>query len=553
MPPKAAHDRDEESIAAAGSPSKKSKNEPAPISPASKEEDYITRHIEKWATMPEEAVRVAAEQRWLKKDGVAITELRVRLANNNFVARVDHLQYDGGLFEWSPAKRVKLGAAASAKREAQEKEMKKEDSGSDSDEEGSCAPDELVHVLIEAGTQRIVVAHGLVICCNEDPDLNPEASIFWARRKRLGWEEWDSSLFVSTKKIDLEAKQREKADEVAKKKAWMESQQKKIVLNHSRKKKSTGSVKAEPVKTELEAAVKSEPGARGPDDIMQDVSAAASSSSSAAAASSSSSSSVVASPILPPELSRIPAPIPFSPTGNAKKYAFIVGNTDYHLTNVSSLRNPVNDANAFAALCENTLGYDRANIQIHLNVKSKAELTSHAQTLNRKLHDGDRVVFFYAGHAGIHKEESQLLCVGGIEGGHRLGKKDCEVSLTEIQTTLTHGCRLWALVYILDACRTEADGRPNNSASTSGEWRLPLATNSLHAFACALRSTSHDGAREEGSNGRFTKWFLAYQRASPAVDLRLILSRTCHAVLHESDGAQQPWQRSSVEHDLFTL
>lgn len=515
--------------------------------------ERIKARAEKYAVMPDEEVRAAAENHWLKADpSVPVTELRIRLVNDNYILRVEHLEYDIGLYEWCESKRVTVSAAAAVKealkeavkKEGIKKEGTTEEAASDSDDEGG-GVGFTVHVLVERGTDYVVLANGLIICCNEDPDLNPSAGIYYSTPRTFGWVKakgWTANLFTSKRQqavaLEKKAKDAEVKEKKKRKAEEIENKATKRVLDHRKEKKvkkeskEEQKVEAPEVKPEAAAAAAGDRDPKAMDDVP-------------GAQPGGHGNAMPAGPI--------PFPIGFNPTGRANKWAIIVGNKDYVLPGVKKLHNPINDATAFQQLCLGTLGYPKDHVLLVLNAVSKSELMDQIRRFAHQFGNGDRVVFFYAGHGDTVDKESRLLCVG--DARRALNKGDCEVDLAEIQQALTLS-KMWGLVFILDSCRSTTDeseeGRPIGGADAPGEWRLPLLPNSVHAFACAPGKSANDNSSD--NNGRFTKYLIQYQTAHPREDLRLNLARVCQAVMHVSQGLQQPWISASVQqHDNFTL
>jgi len=211
-----------------------------------------------------------------------------------------------------------------------------------------------------------------------------------------------------------------------------------------------------------------------------------------------------------------------------QKYALVIGNQAY--TNISQLKNPVNDANDMADTLK-TLGFDVQKV-LDGNLKQMKEAVTN---FSQRLHSSNNSYgfFFYAGHGVQSKGENYLIPVGEkIED-----ETDLEyhaVPLGYVLSKLEEAGNELNLI-VLDACR-------NNpfSFSRGGSRGLSVVSHSppgsITMYATSADSIAQDG---NGKNGIFTGCLLNNLKL-PDLEVVEVFKKTMRDVEDATDKKQRP-------------
>ncbi len=228
-------------------------------------------------------------------------------------------------------------------------------------------------------------------------------------------------------------------------------------------------------------------------------------------------------------------------TRAAKRYAFVIGNSDY--TVAPDLRNADADARLMAAFLREQ-GYE---------VFEYTNLTKRGfeDMLRRVLFDVDKqseVVFYFAGH-GLQ-----------IGGGNYIVPADADlntaydvpfetVSLDSLVAII--GARARTQLVILDSCRnnpfanqTALTGIGDQlSEARNGFSTLAAPVNSLLAFSTSPGEVALDG---DGANSPFTAALIEAANANPDASVTSLLEQVRRLVYERTGGAQVPWESSTL-------
>jgi|GEM_PF-416126 hypothetical protein len=225
-------------------------------------------------------------------------------------------------------------------------------------------------------------------------------------------------------------------------------------------------------------------------------------------------------------------------TTNQKRYALLIGNSDY-LT--SPLKNPANDAKAIATELKK-LGFD---VMMYTNL-SQNDMKIHIREFGDKLAANKGVgLFFYAGHGMQVNGENYLIPVNAkIE-------KEQDVELESVNLKRLMGEMEYAQndlnIVILDACRNNPFARSFRSGGNQGLASTLAPTGTFIAFATAPGSVASDGS---GDNGLYTQELLKALRMQ---NMRIedVFKEVRKNVYQISDKKQVPWENSSIFSDFF--
>jgi flagellar biosynthesis GTPase FlhF len=225
-----------------------------------------------------------------------------------------------------------------------------------------------------------------------------------------------------------------------------------------------------------------------------------------------------------------------APAFAAKKVALVIGNATYA---EAPLRNPVNDARAMARQLR-AKGFD---VLLRENV-TKAQFSDAVADFGEKLAAGDVALFFYAGHGLQVQGRNYLLPVDAritSEQRVRLEAMDVEAVLDQ-----TSAARASVSMVILDACRNNPFERRFRSAG-AGLSQINAPEGTLIAYATAPGKVAADG---DGANGLYTQELLK-ALAAPGLKVEEVFKQVRINVARASDGAQVPWEASSLTGDFF--
>jgi len=218
--------------------------------------------------------------------------------------------------------------------------------------------------------------------------------------------------------------------------------------------------------------------------------------------------------------------------------ALVIGNAAYG-AEVGPLRNPGNDATDMATALRQ-LGFE---VTLVLDA-TRQRLEEAVETFSRQLRRGGVGLFYFSGHGTQVDGTNYLIPVGA-----RL-EKTADVKFQAVAAE-------WVLasmeeagnglnIVILDACRNAPFARQWRSAQR-GLAPMQAAHGSLIAYATAPGSVAADGT---GRNGTYTKHLLRYMTA-PDLPVEQMFKQVRLAVEQETNGAQTPWELSSLRGDFF--
>ncbi len=223
----------------------------------------------------------------------------------------------------------------------------------------------------------------------------------------------------------------------------------------------------------------------------------------------------------------------------APKIALVVGNSKYKDAPV--LKNPANDAKAIAGTLKQA-GFD---VTTKLDVsrgEMAAAIQAYAQTLAAKKCVG---VFYFAGHGLQLAWRNYLIPVDAvIDSLEDVAKQGIDVgSLIQGITKAANPMN----VIILDACRENPFGKAKIDQKGLSQMDAPQGT--LLAYATSPGNLASDG---EGANGLYTENLLREIQVKEA-KIEDVFKRVRLSVRRKSNGAQIPWESTSLEEDFWFL
>jgi uncharacterized caspase-like protein len=223
------------------------------------------------------------------------------------------------------------------------------------------------------------------------------------------------------------------------------------------------------------------------------------------------------------------------PARAEQRIALVIGNSAYP---EAPLRNPVNDVRAMAqALRElgfTVLAYENAN---------KRTMETAIIEFGQRLAEGGVGAFYYAGHGLQVRGHNYLVPVDAqieSEATTRIAAVDVDLLLEQMAEAKNR-----VNIVILDACRNNPFERRMRGASR-GLAAVDAARGTLVAYATAPGSVAADG---NGKNGLYTEELLQALRV-PNLKVEEVFKQVRVNVARRSNGAQTPWESSSLTGDL---
>ena len=219
------------------------------------------------------------------------------------------------------------------------------------------------------------------------------------------------------------------------------------------------------------------------------------------------------------------------------RVALIIGNSAY--PGNMALVNPINDAKDMAATLRN-MGFG----VIEVVDANRAQMMEAIERAGRNLNGKQGIgMVFYAGH-GLQLDWRNYM----VPVDAKLNSaKDVATQAVDVEAVMTMfksaGNRM--NIVVLDACRDNpfADGK---TASGKGLAPLDAPTGTFLAYATAPGNVAQDG---RGKNGLYTS-FLLEELKKPNASIENVFKRVRFSVRKASEGAQVPWESTSLEDDF---
>ena len=230
----------------------------------------------------------------------------------------------------------------------------------------------------------------------------------------------------------------------------------------------------------------------------------------------------------------------FSATAQAPsdvRIALIIGNSAY--PGNMALANPSNDAKDMAATLRN-MGFG----VIEVINSNRAQMLDGIERAGKSLNGKQGVgMLFYAGHGLQLDWRNYMVPVDAKMNS----AADVPKQAVDIETVMaafkSAGNRM--NIVVLDACRDDPFA---NGKTSSGKGLAPLdaPTGTFLAYATAPGNVAQDGS---GKNGLYTG-FLLQELQKPTASIENVFKRVRFNVRKASNGAQIPWETTSLEDDF---
>ncbi len=226
-------------------------------------------------------------------------------------------------------------------------------------------------------------------------------------------------------------------------------------------------------------------------------------------------------------------------TGDEKRLALIIGNSDYDIT---PLKNPVNDANDMAE----TLKLLDFEVTLKLDLDAPG-MSRAVDDFKKKLSQQKSIGFFYyAGH-GVQIDGTNYLIPVNSDIGDEV---DVQYKSTPAGSVLAkmQSVNQGLNIIVLDACRNNPFPSTVRSASR-GLARKNAPDGSIIIYSTAPGTVAEDG---RGRNGTFTEHFMKHLK-EPGLSLSTTIRRTRRGVKAATNNRQVPWDSSNLTEDEYIL
>ena len=228
--------------------------------------------------------------------------------------------------------------------------------------------------------------------------------------------------------------------------------------------------------------------------------------------------------------------LPGKAAADIPRNALVIGNSNY--TRVTSLKNPINDANDMAAALEKK-GFQ----VIKVLDANRSRMRAAIRKFEDRIRKGGVGLFFYAGHGVQVNGENYLVPVdANVQRQHEI---DDEAVRASAVLGAMEEARNGLNIIILDACRDN----PFRSfrSLNSGLAKMDAPTGSILIYATAPGDAASDGG---GRNGLFTSYLLKHMD-TPGLAIEPMLKRVRIDVMKASGKTQTPWESSSLTGDFY--
>jgi hypothetical protein len=234
-----------------------------------------------------------------------------------------------------------------------------------------------------------------------------------------------------------------------------------------------------------------------------------------------------------------PAAVPVTPSSPEQRVALVIGNSNYR--NAPQLANPDNDAQSMAQFL-NSAGFEvveATDLTQNDMIKVVQDFAAQVQA-----HGPNTVAMvYYAGHGVQLAGENYLVPVDAkIATANDLVNDS--VRLVDVMATLEAIPSRMRIV-VLDACRNNPFPAINDAGR--GLAIVDAPNGSIVGYSTAPGSQALDG---DGAHSPYTSAFLQLAR-EPNVPIEQLFKRVRLEVAHSTDGAQTPWESSSLTSDFY--
>ena len=224
----------------------------------------------------------------------------------------------------------------------------------------------------------------------------------------------------------------------------------------------------------------------------------------------------------------------------APKVALVIGNGKYK--DAPALKNAPNDAQSIGGALKAT-GF-AVTLKLDLGREEMLEaIRTYVHLMEQKKHVG---LFYFAGHGVQLDWRNYLLPIDAvIDRIEDVAKQS--VDIARLMEGLTKAANPMNVI-ILDACRENPFGTAKPVAQ-KGLSQMDAPTQTILAYATSPGNVASDG---DGANGLYTENLLREIKV-PEAKIEDVFKRVRLCVRRKSNGAQIPWESTSLEEDFWFI
>jgi hypothetical protein len=224
----------------------------------------------------------------------------------------------------------------------------------------------------------------------------------------------------------------------------------------------------------------------------------------------------------------------------APKVALVVGNGKYK--DAPELKNAPNDAKAIAEALKGT-GFA---VTMLLDTGREALIQAIRDYVNGMEKQKAVGLFYFAGHGVQLDWRNYMLPIDAvIDKIEDVAKQS--VDIARLMEGLVKAANPMNII-ILDACRENPFGEAKKPAQ-KGLSQMDAPTHTILAYATSPGNVASDG---DGANGLYTENLLREMKV-PEAKIEDVFKRVRLGVRRKSNGAQIPWESTSLEDDFWFL
>jgi Caspase domain len=224
----------------------------------------------------------------------------------------------------------------------------------------------------------------------------------------------------------------------------------------------------------------------------------------------------------------------------APKTALVIGNGKYK--DAPELKNAPNDAKAIAE----TLKASGFAVTMLLDTGREALIQAIRDYVNGMEKQKAVGLFYFAGHGVQLEWRNYLLPIDAvIDKIEDVARQS--VDIARLMEGLTKAANPMNVI-ILDACRENPFGTAKPVAQ-KGLSQMDAPTHTILAYATSPGNVASDG---DGANGLYTENLLRELKV-PEAKIEDVFKRVRLGVRRKSNGAQIPWESTSLEEDFWFL
>ena len=223
----------------------------------------------------------------------------------------------------------------------------------------------------------------------------------------------------------------------------------------------------------------------------------------------------------------------------APKVALVVGNSKYK--DAPELKNAVNDAKAMTEALKASGFAVTAHIDAGRDALIRA-IREYVHAMEQRKCVG---LFYFAGHGVQLEWRNYMLPIDAvIDRVDDVAKQSVDVA--RLMEGLTKAANPMNII-ILDACRENPF--PQAKQAAKGLSQMDAPTHTILAYATSPGNVASDG---DGVNGLYTENLLREMKV-PEAKIEDVFKRVRLGVRRKTNGAQIPWESTSLEDDFWFL